>query len=105
MSSRVQRSVTETSSIGASVPDIPGNTSLWRDARRLAARFNRYDITAVALVTTVVAVALWTFKDYAVSNDEGVLVELENLHECSGSEIRMDARMENPLRRGGQFAL
>ena len=48
---------------------------------------------------------LQCFRTVAVSNDEGVLVELENLHECSGSEIRMDARMENPLRRGGQFAL
>jgi hypothetical protein len=64
--------VTEASSIGKSVPCIPEKTSPWREARRLTARFYNYDTVTVVLIVTVAVIALWTFKDYAISNDEGV---------------------------------
>ena len=36
------------------------------------ARFDAYDIATVVLITALVVTALCTFKDYAISNDEGV---------------------------------
>jgi hypothetical protein len=39
---------------------------------RWGGRLLAYDIATAILVATLVAVALWTFKDYAISNDEPV---------------------------------
>ena len=62
-------SVTEARSIGASVPSVSPKASPWRDVGRLV---NSYDIVTVSLIAAVTVIALWTFKDYAISNDEGV---------------------------------
>ena len=35
-------------------------------------RFDAYDFATIVLVTGLVVIALCTFKDYAISNDEGV---------------------------------
>ena len=72
MSARVRSRVTEASSIGKSVPDIPEKASPWREASRLTARFHNYDTVTVVFIVTIAVIALWTFKDYAISNDEGV---------------------------------
>src|SRR6185437_12866720 len=39
---------------------------------RLAMRFDPFDIATSALLAALVVLALWTFRDYAISNDEGV---------------------------------
>jgi Dolichyl-phosphate-mannose-protein mannosyltransferase len=44
----------------------------WSRARLWIARFNAYDIATVVLIAALVVIALCTFKDYAISNDEGV---------------------------------
>jgi len=44
----------------------------WRRLARTVARFDPFDIATVALLAALVVVALWTFRDYAISNDEGV---------------------------------
>src|ERR1700687_4500178 len=44
----------------------------WSRSARWIARFNAYDIATVVLIAALVVIALCTFKDYAISNDEGV---------------------------------
>ena len=51
------------------------------------------------------SICLQCFRTVAVSNDESVLVELENLHKCSGWGIYMDATIENPSRRRRSICL
>ena len=43
---------------------------LW--ATRFVARFDLFDIATVVLLAAVTVIALCTFRDYAISNDEGV---------------------------------
>jgi len=54
------------------VAGIPQPASWWNRLTGLAARFDPFDIATVALLAALVVVALWTFRDYAISNDEGV---------------------------------
>src|SRR2546423_7073526 len=35
-------------------------------------RFDLFDVLTAILITALVATAVWTFRDYAVSNDEGL---------------------------------
>jgi hypothetical protein len=58
---------------------IPGNaeqasswTSPWSKTIRWIARTDACDIATVALIAALVGIALLTFKDYAISNDEGI---------------------------------
>jgi hypothetical protein len=54
---------------------IPGNAeqaSLWNKTTRWIARADGCDIATIALIAALAAIALFTFKDYAISNDEGV---------------------------------
>jgi hypothetical protein len=44
----------------------------WRNALRWIARFEPHDIATVVLLAALLAVALLTYRDYAISNDEGV---------------------------------
>ena len=64
--------VTEVKSIGQQIPNPGIGARPWRSAVRWAARFDLYDIATVALLAALVLVALCTYKDYAISNDEGV---------------------------------
>ena len=47
-------------------------TAAWLRRRGLLARVNRYDVAAVLLFGTLVALIGFTFGDYAISNDEEV---------------------------------
>jgi hypothetical protein len=54
---------------------IPGNAkkaSPWSRTIQWVARVGAYDIATVVLIVALVVIALCTFKDYAISNDEGV---------------------------------
>jgi hypothetical protein len=44
----------------------------WRNALRWIARFEPHDIATVVLLAALLAIALLTYRDYAISNDEGV---------------------------------
>jgi hypothetical protein len=98
--------VTETSPIGNSVLGIREIASPWREARRLTASFNRCDMITVALVATVVVAALWTVKDYAISNDEGVQQhygELILAYYASGFRDQSIFTFQNLYLYGGLF--
>jgi hypothetical protein len=43
-----------------------------RNALRWIARFESHDVATVVLLAALIVVALFTYKDYAISNDEGV---------------------------------
>ena len=54
---------------------IPGNAEKalpWSKAIRRTRRIDACDIATVVLIVALVVIALCTFKDYAISNDEGV---------------------------------
>src|ERR1700689_668815 len=46
--------------------------SLWSKTTRWIARVDYCDIATVVLIAALVVLALCTFRDYAISNDEGV---------------------------------
>ena len=57
---------------GKHVSDVARKALPLRNATRWTARFEPHDIATVLLLATLVAVALLTYQDYAISNDEGV---------------------------------
>lgn len=64
--------MTEAKSIGEQIPNSGVEARPWRGAVRRAARHDVCDIATVALLAAVGLLVLFTFKDYAISNDEGV---------------------------------
>jgi hypothetical protein len=64
--------VTEAKLGGECTPGIAEKASRWSKANRWIARIDAYDIATVVLIAALVVLALCTFKDYAISNDEGV---------------------------------
>jgi len=73
---------------------------------RLAARFDPFDIATVALLAALVVLALWTFRDYAISNDEGVQHHYGELilnYYASGFKDRSVFNFENLYLYGGLF--
>ncbi|HEY3679959.1 MAG TPA: hypothetical protein VGL45_14665 [Bradyrhizobium sp.] len=73
---------------------------------RLAARFAPCDIATVALLAAVTAVALWTFRDYAISNDEAVQHHYGELilgYYASGLKDQSVFNFENLYLYGGLF--
>jgi hypothetical protein len=64
--------VNEVKLVGVSVPGIVKPASTWRNAAAWIARFESCDIATFALLAALVVIALFTYKDYAISNDEGV---------------------------------
>ena len=57
---------------GEHLPGIAEKALPWSRAIRSIARFGACDIATVALIAALVVIVLCTFKDYAISNDEGV---------------------------------
>jgi Dolichyl-phosphate-mannose-protein mannosyltransferase len=64
--------VTEAKLGGDCVSGIAEKASPWSKANQWIARIDAYDIATVVLIAALVVIALCTFKDYAISNDEGV---------------------------------
>jgi hypothetical protein len=98
--------VTEVKSMGPRIPNPGIGARPWRSAARWAARFELYDIATVALLAVVVLVALCTYKDYAISNDEGVqhrYGELIIAYFASGFEDRRLFSFLNLYLYGGLF--
>ncbi len=70
------------------------------------ARFNAYDVATVVLIAALVVIALCTFKDYAISNDEGVqhhYGELIIAYYTSGFADQSVFKFENLYLYGGLF--
>jgi hypothetical protein len=64
--------MTEAKLTGECTPGLAGKSLPWSKAISWIARFNAYDIATAVLIAALVVIALCTFKDYAISNDEGV---------------------------------
>jgi Dolichyl-phosphate-mannose-protein mannosyltransferase len=64
--------MTELELTGERTPGIAEKSRPWSRSILWIARFNAYDIATVVLIAALVVIALCTFKDYAISNDEGV---------------------------------
>jgi dolichyl-phosphate-mannose-protein mannosyltransferase len=58
--------------ISGAAEKAPPWRSPWNKTTRWIARADACDIATVALIAALVAIALFTFRDYAISNDEGV---------------------------------
>src|SRR5258708_7335658 len=56
---------------GVHAPRMGKRDSISRNATRWNARIGLYDIATVMLLAALVVIALLTYKDYAISNDEG----------------------------------
>jgi hypothetical protein len=65
-------SATDARLTGDRIPGTVEKALPWRRAVRWAARFDACDIATVVVVAVLVVIALCTFRDYAISNDEGV---------------------------------
>jgi hypothetical protein len=75
-------------------------------AMRLIARFDFYDIAIVVLIAALAVIALCTYKDYAISNDEGVqhhYGELIIAYYTSGLHDQSVFSFENLYLYGGLF--
>jgi hypothetical protein len=64
--------MTELRLTGERPPGIAEKFLPWRKSILWIAHFSAYDIATVVLIAALVVIALCTFKDYAISNDEGV---------------------------------
>jgi hypothetical protein len=63
---------TEPKLTGARISGTAEEALPWSKAMRFFARFGAYDLATVVLIAALVVIALCTFKDYAITNDEGV---------------------------------
>jgi hypothetical protein len=91
---------------GEHLPGIAEKALPWSRAIRSIARLDAYDIATVALIAALVVIALCTFKDYAISNDEGVqhhYGELIIAYYRSGFKVRDLFAFQNLYLYGGLF--
>src|SRR6476661_41809 len=97
--------VTEAKPGGECIPGI-AKASPWSRAIRWIGSIDAYDIATVVLIAALVVIALCTFKDYAISNDEGVqhrYGELIIAYYRSGFRVRDLFTFENLYLYGGLF--
>ncbi len=88
-------------SSGTAEEALPGSKAI-----QFFARFDAYDLATVVLIAALVVVALCTFKDYAISNDEGVqhhYGELIIAYYTSGFTDQGVFRFQNLYLYGGLF--
>jgi hypothetical protein len=64
--------VTEAKLGSERIPGIAEKASPWSRAIGWIGRIDAHDIATVVLIAALVVIALCTFRDYAISNDEGV---------------------------------
>jgi hypothetical protein len=98
--------VTEVKLAGERIQGIAKKALPLRNARRWMARFEPHDIATVALLAALIVAALLTYKDYAISNDEGVqhhYGELIIAYYTSGLKDQSVFGFENLYLYGGLF--
>jgi hypothetical protein len=91
---------------GEPLPGIAEKAAPWSKAVRSIARLNACDIANVTLIAALVVIALCTFKDYAISNDEGVQHHYGELiieYYRSGFKVRDLFNFQNLYLYGGLF--
>ncbi len=96
----------ETKVIAARLLDGADNALPWSKATRWIRRFYVYDVATLVLITTLVVIALGTFKDYAISNDEAVqhhYGELITAYYTSGFRDQSVFSFDNLYLYGGLF--
>jgi hypothetical protein len=80
--------------------------SSWPRLTRVATRFYPFDVATIVLLAAIAALALWTFRDYAISNDEGVQHHYGELilnYYASGFKDQSVFNFENLYLYGGLF--
>jgi hypothetical protein len=98
--------VTEVKLAGEDIPAISKRALPLRNTIRWAARFDCHDIATVVLLAALVVVALFTYTDYAISNDEGVQYhygELIIAYYTSGLKDQSVFGFQNLYLYGGLF--
>jgi hypothetical protein len=98
--------VTELTPAEERIPGIAKRALPLRHALRWTLRFEPHDIATVLLLAALVAVALFTYKDYAISNDEGVqhhYAELIIAYYRSGFKDQSVFGFQNLYLYGGLF--
>jgi hypothetical protein len=97
--------MTEGRLTGERAPDIADKSWTWGKSIWIA-RFNACDVATVALIAALVVIALCTFRDYAISNDEGVqyrYAELIIAYYTSGFADQTVFHFQNLYLYGGLF--
>jgi hypothetical protein len=98
--------MTEVKVAGSYIPGSVKRASTSRSATTWMARFESCDIATVVLLAALIIIALATYKDYAISNDEGVqhhYGELIIRYYASGFEDRSLFSFQNLYLYGGLF--
>jgi len=98
--------MTELMPAGGHISHVAERASPFRGAIRWIARFEPCDIATVMLLAALVVVALLTYKDYAISNDEGVqrhYGELIIAYYASGFQDQSLFSFQNLYLYGGMF--
>jgi hypothetical protein len=106
MWSEIPDTMTEVSLTAERAAGIAGKSSSRRNSILWMARFNAYDVATVVLLAALVVMALCTFKDYAISNDEGVqhhYGELIIAYYTSGFADQSVFKFQNLYLYGGLF--
>ncbi|TPQ42389.1 hypothetical protein C2U70_01650 [Bradyrhizobium guangdongense] len=96
----------ETKLSGMRVPGIAGTAPPLGNAARFMARYDASDIATILLIAALAILALCTFKDYAISNDEGVqhrYAELIVAYYASGFTDQSLFGFQNLYLYGGLF--
>jgi hypothetical protein len=91
---------------GEYIPGVAENALSWRNQIRRLARIDAHDIATCVLIAALVVIALITFRDYAISNDEGVQQhygELIIAYYASGFKDLSVFNFENLYLYGGLF--
>jgi hypothetical protein len=91
---------------GASGIACAGNRSTWSKPVSWIDRLTVYDLATILLITALAVIALCTFRDYAISNDEGVQYrygELIIAYYASGFKDQSLFNFQNLYLYGGLF--
>jgi hypothetical protein len=97
---------TEPKLTGARISGTGEQPLPWSKAIRFFTRFGAYDLATIVLLAALVVISLCTFKDYAITNDEGVqhhYGELIVAYYTSGLAERGVFSFQNLYLYGGLF--
>jgi hypothetical protein len=103
---KVAMSEVRLSGEGASGIACAGNPSTWSKPLLSIARLTVYDLATILLIAALTIIAFCTFKDYAISNDEGVqhrYGELIIAYYASGFKDQSLFNFQNLFLYGGLF--
>ena len=103
---KVAMSEVRLSGEGASRIAFAGSPSTWSKPLLWFARLTIYDLATILLIAALIIIAFCTFKDYAISNDEGVQHQYGELiiaYYASGLKDQSLFNLDNLYLYGGLF--